>query len=122
MQPGGGAAAAARLHDLPDFPTDGSEQQQDGRRVDQQQGDNDPVRRRQRRQIRQDDKGGKGRAQRQTDSDRTQQPGFDLGRRDGRRPSHGWRCGSRGFDRGIGGIGGIGAGHGLRQTTNARLA
>ncbi len=86
MQPGGGAARAARLHHLPDFAHDDCEQQNDGRRVGQQQRDDDVMGRRDRRQIGENDESGKGRQQRQDDRDRPHDPRFTaLGRRCGER-------------------------------------
>ncbi len=74
MQPRGGPSGAASLHHLPDFPYDDTEQQNHGDRVRQQQRHHDVMGGRNRREIGEDDEGGKGRQQRKSDRDRTEHP------------------------------------------------
>ena len=86
MQPGAGAAAAARLHHLPDLAHDDAEQQQHRHRIGEQQRDHDVVGRQERGQVGKDDEGDKGRQQSQADRDRAEHPRFrPLGRRMGER-------------------------------------
>ena len=65
MQPRAGAAAPARLHDVPDFAADDADQQQRRERVDRQHGDDDLMGRRDRRQPGEHHEGDGGRQQRQ---------------------------------------------------------
>ena len=72
VQPRRRPAAPPGLHHLPDFADDDADQQQDGRRIDQQEGIDDLARRLDRGQAGQHHEGQEGRQQRERDRKRRQ--------------------------------------------------
>ena len=97
MQPRAGAAAAARLHDVPDFPADDGDQQQRRERVERQDRDDDLMGRRDRREAGQHREGHGRRQQRQRDRERADQARRQLrrgrSRISGRDVVGSWPCG-----------------------------
>jgi hypothetical protein len=71
MQPRAGAPAAARLHDVPDLAADDADQQERGKRVDRQHGDDDLVGRGDRGQAGEHREGDGRRNESQRDRDRS---------------------------------------------------
>lgn len=74
MEPRRRPAAAAGLHQLPDFAEDDAEQHQNGGAIHQDEGHRDVARRLDPGQAGQDDEGEEGGQQRQANGDRRQQP------------------------------------------------